>query len=126
MNAENLIFSEYKSCFGERIEKWKGRHVSSNDYLIPQGLFQDTIISKKDNPSEDQFAGPLIAKAERMDKEDEALKNHIRFIMRGGFGEQVNTNGYRLQYENAVPKSVTITLNPMKNDWQSCWQMIPS
>jgi hypothetical protein len=73
-------------------------------------------ISKKDNPSEDQFAGPLIAKAERMDKEDEALKNHIRFIMRGGFGEQVNTNGYRLQYENAVPKSVTITLNPMKND----------
>ena len=73
-------------------------------------------ISKKDNPSEDQFAGPLIAKAERMDKEDEPLKNHIRFIMRGGFGEQINSKGYRLQYENAVPKSVTITLNPMKND----------
>ncbi len=61
------------------------------------------ISKNPDNPHNDPFAGPLLAKAERFKEPLEAIENHIRFIMRGGRGAELDSRGYSLQYRNPPP-----------------------
>lgn len=67
-------------------------------------------VSKSENPRNDAFAGPLLAKADKFNEPIEALQRHIRFIMHGGNHSPVKPNsGYSLQYPPAPPVRITIT-----------------
>lgn len=67
-------------------------------------------LNKKEDPRQDQFAGPLMAKADRLNVACEATKRHLQFIFRGGFGPQSHVPR-QFVFQQSPPPPVNLTVS---------------
>ncbi len=75
-----------------------------------------TLAEDLSKQEKDKFAAPVRAKAKVAHEKAEAVKKHIGFIMRGGRGRPIPTNGYSLNPVQIPVVTMTIDLNPSKKD----------
>lgn len=94
--------------------------VSMGDFLVrrfhklaDEGMRLNDLAEDLSKQQKDKFAAPVRAKAEKIKKEAEAVRDHIRFIAKGGNvgGLHLNPQGYSL-HTGIAPVVVSMKLNP--------------
>ncbi len=60
-------------------------------------------LSKNPDPRQDPFAGVLMKKVDEFAEKAEALEKHIKFIVRGGRGAMIPSQGYSTAYGQPSP-----------------------
>lgn len=80
--------------------------------LVDEGLRLNDLADDLSKQDKDKFAAPVRAKAEKLKKDAEAVRDHIRFIAKGGNvgGLHLNPQGYSI-HTGIAPMVVSMKLD---------------
>lgn len=69
-------------------------------------------LSKNPDPRQDPFAAVLMKKVDELAEKANAIENHVKFIVRGGRGALIPSQGYSTSYgQPSPPPPVNISVS---------------